>query len=283
MNKAKQMLHYLDPRHYQLAVQCSLLGWGIGVLGFPVTGSQIIAVLLSALVTQVACCRILGLPMVWLSTFNTSLSLLLLLHAQGVGWLMLAAVVGIASKFTVRLGGRHVFNPSNIGIVAALLLTDAVWAAPGQWGHSLWLFLLLAGSGLIFWVGWRTMLASISFLVAYASLLFAKALWLGDPFAIPLHQLQNGSLLLFCFFMLSDPKTTPAHPFSRILFGIMVALLAVWLQWHWFIPNAFLYALACLSPSVYLLNYYWNSPAFEWSKPLSKLAKTSATPSETNP
>ncbi len=260
----------IDPRHYQLMVQSTLLAWGIGVLAFPVTWQQIAAVIASALATQVVFCRLFHLPAVLLSTLNTSLSILLLLHSQTAAWLALAAALSIASKFLLRIDGKHVFNPSNFGIVITLLLSNAVWAAPGQWGHGLWLFLFVAGSGLIVMVGWQVMLASVSFLLVYAGLLLLKASWLGDPWAIPLHQLQNGSLLLFSFFMLSDPKTTPAHPLARVLFGTCVAVLAAWLQFRQYLPNAFLYALLLLSPSVLLFNRWLHFHTFEWSKRTTK-------------
>ncbi|MEN9502801.1 MAG: hypothetical protein RI964_2086 [Pseudomonadota bacterium] len=263
-----------DPRHYQLMVQASLLTWGISVLAFPITLWQVGGVLVAALATQWLCCRALQLPVVWLSTLNTSMSVLLLLHAQSVAWLAAAAALSIASKFVLRLGNRHIFNPSNFGIVVTLLMTSEVWAAPGQWGHGLWLFLLLAGSGLAVWVGWRTLLTTLSFIVAYISLVFLKAWWLGDPWAIPLHQLQNGSLLLFSFFMLSDPKTTPAHPIGKMIFGVSVAMLAAWLQFRAYLPNAFLYALLILSPVVFVLNRWLNYPSFEWSKSITKQEET---------
>ena len=45
---------------------------------------------------------------------------------------------------------------------------------------------------------------SLAFVFAYAAILFGRALWLGDPWAIPLKQLQSGALLLFTFFMPPD-------------------------------------------------------------------------------
>ena len=48
-----------------------------------------------------------------------------------------------------------------------------------------------------------------SFSALTRRLLLARAFWLGDPLAIPLHQMQSGSLLIFAFFMISDPRTTP--------------------------------------------------------------------------
>ena len=49
---------------------------------------------------------------------------------------MLAAVVTIAGKFLIRVNGKHIFNPTNGGIVAMLLLTNQVWVSPGQWGAA---------------------------------------------------------------------------------------------------------------------------------------------------
>ena len=48
-----------------------------------------------------------------------------------------------------------------------------------------------------------------AFIVFYCALIFGRSLWLGEPLTIPLHRLESGALLLFTFFMISDPKTTP--------------------------------------------------------------------------
>jgi len=43
---------------------------------------------------------------------------------------------------------------------------------------------------------------------------------LGEPMTIPFHRLESGSLLLFTFFMISDPKTTPDSRIGRIAFAV---------------------------------------------------------------
>lgn len=261
-----QKIFKFDPRYYQLTIQTTLLTWGIVQLGFPVRWQHIVVVLASALITQWLLTRWKQLPPVYLSTFNTSLSVLLLLNAQNPLWLGLAAIISVGSKFFLRFQGRHIFNPSNIGIVAVVLLTTEAWVAPGKWGHEMWLFLLVAGLGLIPMIGLKLILTSLSFLITYTSLLFLRAWWLGDPWAIPEHQLQNGSLLIFTFFMLSDPKTTPSHSVARVLFGFLVAFVAAFIQFKLFLPNAFLYALVVMSPLVLVLNYLLPNTTFEWNK-----------------
>ena len=70
---------------------------------------------------------------------------------------------------------------------------------------------------------------AIFFLVAHATLLLVRAVWLSDPLAIPLHQLPSGSLLIFSFFMISDPRTTPDSRLGRFMFAVAVALLGHYL------------------------------------------------------
>lgn len=254
----------IDPRYYQAAIQLSLLLWGMLGNYFSVAPAAVFTVLSAALLCQWGFTRYLSLALNPLSTLNTALSVLLLLHAVHVGWLALAAVLAVSSKFLLRLHGRHVFNPSNIGIVLVLLLTDSAWVAHGKWGQGIWLALLLAGFGLVLLLGAKQMLTSFAFLATYVILLLGRTFWLGDPLSIPLHQLQNGALLIFTFFMLSDPMTTPESAGGRWVYGGWVALLAAWLQFQWFIPNAFLYALACSSPMVLFINYKFKGTRFNW-------------------
>ena len=91
---------------------------------------------------------------------------------------------------------------------------------------------------------------TLAFLVFYLALVVGRSLWLGEPLAIPLHRLQSGALLLFAFFMISDPKTTPDSRAGRILFAALVALgrwycavPAVPHEWPALVARAF--ALAC--------------------------------------
>lgn len=254
----------LDPRYYQLAVQASLLLWGMVSLEFSLDAESVVFVLTGALLTQWAFTYFYQLPLNPLSTINTSFSILLLLQASHASWLVLAAVLSVASKFLLSYQKHHIFNPSNLGIVLVLLLTHETWVAHGKWGQAMWFALLAAGFGLVVILGWRRMLTSLSFLLVYSSLVLGRALWLGDPWGIPLHQLQNGALLIFSFFMLSDPMTTPRASWGRVLFGAWVAVLGWLLQFIGFIPNAFLYALVLSSPWVLVINYYCKGEAFYW-------------------
>ena len=56
-------------------------------------------------------------------------------------------MITISSKFLLRLRGKHIFNPTNFGLVALLLMTDAVWVSPGQWGNVAFFGFLMACLG----------------------------------------------------------------------------------------------------------------------------------------
>lgn len=254
----------IDPRYYQLAVQSGLLLFGVFRLQLEVSAVRIAAVVVTAVLLQWFFTRCYRLAPNVPSALNTSLSILLLLRSDGLLWLLLAVAIAIAGKFLVTSGGRHIFNPSAFGILLVILVADGAWVTPGQWGHEIWLALLAAGSGLVVLLGPDRMATTLAFGAVYPLLLLANAAWLGDPWQIPLHRLQNGALLIFAFFMLSDPKTVPAAVVGCILYGTWVAVLGWGIGYYYYLPNAFLYALILSSPLVPALNHWIPGRRFVW-------------------
>jgi Na+-transporting NADH:ubiquinone oxidoreductase subunit NqrB len=218
-----------------------------------------------AVMTQAACSRLVGVPRVeWRSATIAALSLTLLLRGDALWVHALAAAIAISAKFFVRVRGKHVFNPSALGIAVLIFATDHAWVSPGQWGNSLWFATLLAL--LASWVlhASRRTDITVFYLLTHCGLLLARAWWLGDPIAIPLNQLQNGSLLLFAFFMISDPRTIPDARLARLLFAVLVAGTAHWMAFHWQVRPALYAALIGLSPLIPLLDRLFAADRFEW-------------------
>ena len=90
---------------------------------------------------------------------------------------------------------------------------------------------------------------------------------LGDPLAIPLHQLQSGSLLIFTFFMISDPRTTPDSRLGRFIFALAVAALAHYLAFFLQMRPALYVALIALSPLILLIDRVLPAQRFQWARP----------------
>lgn len=255
-----------DPRLYQIATLALLLGYGLLRLGFDVPPVHVALILSTALLAQLAFTRAFGLarfdPR---SALISGLSLCLLLRTDSPWLAVIAALVTTASKFLIRWKGKHVFNPTNFGLVAMMSLTGGVWVSPGQWGHSvLFAFLMACLGGLVVYRAWRSDV-TFAFLASYATLLVGRALWLGDPLAIPVHQLQSGALLLFSFFMISDPKTTPDARAARILFAMLVAAGAWYVQFRLFRPSGILWSLAVCSLAVPILDRLLPARRYDWA------------------
>jgi Na+-translocating ferredoxin:NAD+ oxidoreductase RnfD subunit len=105
---------------------------------------------------------------------------------------------------------------------------------------------------------------SYAFLLSYAAILFGRAIWLGDPWAIPLKQLQSGALLLFTFFMISDPQSTPDSRTGRILFALLVAAGSTYIQFGLYRTNGMLWSLAIVSLLSPLLNQLCPGTKYQW-------------------
>jgi len=257
-----------DPRHYQIAVLTSLLIYGVGWLGFDVGGSQITILLGSVLVTQFLCGKFFAAsPFDPRSALISGLSLCLLLRTNSPLLMVVTAVVTIASKFLIKWNHKHLFNPTNFGIVAMLALSGEIWVSPAQWGSKLYFGFLMACLGGM--VVHRAMRSDVSyvFIASYAAILFGRAFWLGDPWAIPMKQLQSGALLLFTFFMISDPKTTPDSRAGRILFGVLVAAGAAYVQFVLYRTNGLLWSLALCSALTPLIDFLIPGTKYQWNNP----------------
>src|SRR5262249_39068099 len=106
---------------------------------------------------------------------------------------------------------------------------------------------------------------AIFFFASHAALLLARAAWLADPIAIPLHQLQSGSLLIFTFFMISDPRTSPDSMLGRFLFAFAVAALAHYMAFFMQMRPALYFALILLSPATLVLDKLIPAQRFTWA------------------
>ena len=256
-----------DPRLYQIATLASLLVYGMGWLDFDISQARASLLLLTALATQAAGDRLTGSRFNPKSALISGLSLCLLLRTNRPELAVLAAVVTIAGKFIVRVRGKHIFNPTNGGIVAMMLLTNDVWVSPGQWGSAAFFAFLMACAGGI--VVNRAARADVTyaFIAFYAALVFGRSVYLGEPLTIPLYRLESGALLLFTFFMISDPKTTPDSRAGRLLFAALVAFGAWYVQFRLFRTNGLLWSLAVWSIAVPVIDRLLPGRRYSWSSP----------------
>src|SRR5271165_1146572 len=226
-----------DPRIPFACILTAYAVLGCTVLGFNRTPLQI-------LLTVAAGCGLdMGLHwlfcrrerLVPLSAYISMMSIALLLnYSHNYYLLFLPVFFTIASKYVVTFRGRHIFNPSLFGLVCALLLGHGLYSsAPAyQWGGS-WAiaaFMITAACALfVFRIG-RTPLI-VSFLFFYALQTLLRACILRDH--LPMETLILGTLTsarfyLFTFYMMTDPKTSPAGKWHQVGWSFVVVVVDLW-------------------------------------------------------
>jgi enediyne biosynthesis protein E5 len=248
----------LDPRYWQIGALTALLLYGVFVLHFEVTLLRAALIVLVAVATQRCFTKDIR------SAIISGLSLALLLRSNHLTILLLAAVIAIASKFVLRINGKHLFNPTNFAIVALIAATNDAWVSPGQWGSVAFFgFLIVCLGGLVVHRAERADV-TIAFIVFWSAIVLGRSLWLGEPMTIPLHRLENGALLLFTFFMISDPRTTPDARAGRVLFAAIVALGGAYIQFRLFRTNGILWSLVLTSFLTPVIDIVFRAERFAW-------------------
>ncbi len=231
---------------------------GVIFLNFDMHVISIFVVLFTTISTQYVFYKIFKLKYVAKSAIITGLSLCLLLRSNSLAIYMLAGFLSIASKFLIRYKNKHIFNPAIFGAVSVLLLTDSAWVSPGQWGALTWTILLLIAIGMIITTKSHRLDVAIAFILTYVLLIFLRGVWLEEPLSLINFQVRSGAVLLFAFFTISDPSTTPDSRWGRIIFGVITGFLALLLKFYFYNAYYLLYALALTYLLVPLINYIFT-------------------------
>jgi len=257
-----------DARLFQIAFLATLLAIGALARDFALLPQQMMLAFAAGLATQAFWIRVLRIERRGvLSAFITCFGLSILLRADSLWVHPLAAALAISSKFVLRVRGKHVYNPANLGVIASIALLPGTWVSAAQWGQDIALAAWFVALGGIVTRRARRADVAWTFLAAYLGLVALRVIALGQAWTTFAHQLANGGLLLFAFFMISDPMTIPNRRGARITYAIVVAMAAF--LWHFalFKPNGLVWALFFCTPLVPLMDRLWPAGKFEWRAP----------------
>ncbi|MGH8958052.1 MAG: hypothetical protein ACRDVK_05185 [Acidimicrobiia bacterium] len=248
-----------DPRLHLAAVIVSIHILGQISLGFRVTVPQILAAILASAILEIVVTFRRQRQLVWpASAMLTGSGVALIFRVVGTergdhwgvrGWYLFAlvAAVSLTTKYVLTYRGSQLFNPSNVGLVAAFLFLGSqrvepldFWWGPLSFGLIVTYSIILIGGLLI-----TSRLQLLSMAAAFWLALAAgwgvvagtghcvTAAWAVQPLCGPdLWQIVMSSpeVLIFLFFMITDPKTTPATTAPRVVFGLTLGLLCALLM-----------------------------------------------------
>ncbi len=253
-----------DARFGQIATLMLALSLGLSLFEFSIHPIQIGLTFISALLVQYFFLQHYQLNHGYLSAMVSGCGISLLIRADNFWVHPLLAALAIGSKFMLRYEHRHIFNPANFAACLAIFIIPHAWLSAGQWGQNKALMVLffILGS----WVCYHAKRLSTAYfcLLITALYVFGRAWYLGQAWSVPLHQLQNGSLWLFSFFMITDPLTTPQHRWARLGYVFLVVSAAMMWQWTQFKPHGHIIALFLLSPVCAYIQHQSRQPSFKW-------------------
>ncbi len=244
-----------DPRLKLSITIITLTVLGMTILNFQVSLPQIlVSVLLCALIDIVMAYR-RDRVLIWpASGIQTGVSVGFIFRVggtvhgdvwslRGLHLFVLVALLSMVPKYVLRLSGRHVFNPSNIGLAWGLLVIGPSYAfSEHLWWAPLGPAVLLS-MAVIFAGGWwvlrqvKMIPMAVTFLSVFGALigLFTLA---GQSYSATWHEgpvsgafywstiALSPELLIFAFFMISDPQTSPRSQLGRKLYAVTVAVVA---------------------------------------------------------
>ena len=244
-----------DPRLHLAAVIITLQVLGQTSFGFQLSIAQILVSLAVAGILEVAIAFHRQRVIMWpASALLTGNGVAFVLRVPGTehgdwwsmnGWWIFAATSAVAllSKYVIRVRGQHIFNPSNFGLVLCFLLLGADRADPlalwwGPLSPALVLALvLIVGGGFLILRRLHLVAVAVGFWVAFAAGIGVLAAS-GHTMTAAWHVgtiegaefwwvlVSSPEILVFLFFMITDPKTIPAGPNGRRVYAVGVGLLA---------------------------------------------------------
>jgi Na+-translocating ferredoxin:NAD+ oxidoreductase RnfD subunit len=242
-----------DPRLGIAAVVLSLQALGQVGLHWPISIPQILVAILTCAVIEMVMAFRRQRAIVWpASALLTGSGVALILRVVGTPvdqpwamndlWLFAGvAAFSLGQKYVLRYHGKNLFNPSNVGLVLAFLVfgnsrlepLNLWWAPLNAWMIASYAIILVGGT----YVVWRAkaLMLSATFFVSFAvfqGLLSVSghcmtANWAfapvcgGDYYRIVV---TSPELLIYAYFMVTDPPTVPAGRVARIVFAICAGL-----------------------------------------------------------
>jgi len=199
-----------DPRYLAPALITCVLVAGQISFGFLESWSRTFLAIATAIILELLIVRALyGKWPHLASAYVSGISVGILVRSPAFWPYALCSAISITSKYVLRVRGRHIWNPTNFGVVAMLVLaSDTVASLSVQWGNNLlpmvivWIF----GAVILRMVG--RLHITLTYVASFLLFGLVRAAVTGHPFISEIAPITGPMYQLFIFFMITDPKTT---------------------------------------------------------------------------
>jgi enediyne biosynthesis protein E5 len=265
MNWISTRFFSIDNRYLPPILITAILLAGQLSFGLLESFSRTILAIAAALIVELILSRLMtGKYANLASACITGISVGILLRAPDLWPYALCSAIAITSKYVVRWRGRHVWNPSNLGIVALLILApDYISTLSVQWGNTVWPMLIVWVLGAL--IVWRVKRLHITatYVVSFIVLAFIRSgitghAFLAHPFLAEVAPITGPMYQLFIFFMITDPKTTVKTRWGQCLVAFLIAAVEMALRLAQNVHAPY-YALAIVGTLANVVEIWWTS------------------------
>jgi hypothetical protein len=182
------------------------------------------------------------------SAYISGISIGMLIRSPEFWPYALCAALSITSKYVLRMDGRHLWNPSNFGIVAMLVLASHVVASLSvQWGNMLLPMVVVWVFGCVIIHRLGRFHITLTYVLSFVAFSLLRAAVTGHPWPAEVAPITGPMYQLYIFFMITDPKTTVRGKRAQCLVVFLVAAVEAGLRLLEFVHAPY-YALFAVGP-----------------------------------
>ena len=243
-------LKYIDPRHIQIFNNITMMVYGYLYLNFNRDYKYLPLTFVISLAIDFILSRYLNkernqrsLVDRATSIVNTMASVYVMVNIDNPMFYLVAITFAILSKFLFRVKNEHVFNPANCGIVLSLLLVSDTYVRIiyTQFANpSSFIFWFVVVNGMIITIWAKRLVLAVTYMFATSLFLYiiSPFFYYANTFLIGPTFSTSG--LLFAFFMITDPRTTPHKWQEQVIFGCVAALIGAFIRANQMVHDAFI-------------------------------------------
>jgi enediyne biosynthesis protein E5 len=187
------------------------------------------------------------------SAYISGISVGMLIRSPEMWPYALCSALAITSKYLIRVDGRHLWNPSNLGVVAMLVLaSDKVAGLSVQWGNNLLPMVVVWVFGTVIIHALGRFHITLTYVVSFLAFSLVRAAVTGHPWLAEVAPITGPMYQLYIFFMITDPKTTVHPKWAQCLVAFLVAAVEAVLRLFQFVHAPY-YALFVVGPAANLV------------------------------
>jgi enediyne biosynthesis protein E5 len=192
------------------------------------------------------------------SAYISGISVGILIRSPFFWPFALCSALSITSKYVLRAKDRHIWNPSNFGVSAMLLLAPfAVASLSIQWGNNLlpMVVIWILGSIIIYRLG--RFHITLTYVVSFLAFGLIRTFFTGHSFLAEVAPITGPMYQLFIFFMITDPKTTVRSSIKAQCVVVFLVACAEMVLRLFEVIHAPYYALFIVGPIANFVDIYW--------------------------